>query len=102
MIKHIVFWKLAEKSDAARKSQNAAEIKTVLEELIHCIPQIKHMEVGENVNKSDAAFDVCLISVFESQEDLDIYQNHEKHIAAVQKIKHYFSDRAVCDFYDYS
>lgn len=102
MIKHVVFWKLAEKSDSALKSKSAAEIKAVLEELVNHIPQIKHIEVGENVNNSDAAFDVCLISVFESQEDLDIYQKHEKHIAAVQKIKHHFSDRAVCDFYDYS
>lgn len=102
MIKHIVFWNLLEEAEGAGKSENADKIKTMLEELVHHIPQIKHIEVGKNFNKSEFAFDLCLFSLFESKEDLEIYQNHEKHKQVAEFMKKVVSRRAVCDFDDYS
>ena len=62
MIKHIVMWKLKDNN----KEENAKKIKTMLEGLKSEIKEIEEIEVGININKSDASMDVCLVSVFKS------------------------------------
>lgn len=94
MIKHIVMWKLKDEN----KEKNALKIKKDLEALKSEISQIKEIEVGIDVNKSDAAYDVVLYSTFDSQEDLDSYQVHPKHKEAGVFIRQVVSSRVVVDY----
>lgn len=80
MIKHIVFWNLAENAEGKTKAENALFIKKELEDLINDIPELKKIEVG--INHPDAPegnYDVALYCEFDSMDDLDIYQNHPEH-----------------------
>lgn len=94
MIKHIVMWKLKDEN----KEENALKIKNDLEALKSEISEIKEIEVGIDVNKSEAAYDVVLYSIFDSQEDLDNYQVHPKHKEAGVFIRQVVSSRVVVDY----
>lgn len=94
MIKHIVAWKLKD----GDKEQNAQKVKATIESLKSKIPQVKHIEVGINFEKSDAAYDIVLYSEFASVEDLDIYQKHPEHVAAAGFVKSVVSTRVVVDY----
>lgn len=94
MIKHIVMWKLKEEN----KKENAEKIKISLEALKCDIEEIVEIEVGIDINKSDAAYDVALYSTFNSQKDLDAYQVHPKHKEAGIFIKNVVINRIVVDY----
>ncbi len=80
MIKHIVFFKLADIAEGKSKAENALFIKTELENLKAIIPQIKTIEVGINHHDADASnYDISLYSEFESLDDLNIYVQHPAH-----------------------
>lgn len=94
MIKHIVMWKLKDEC----KEENAKKIKELLESLDGTIKELKSIEVGININKSDAAMDVVLYSEFNTLEDLEIYQNHPEHVKVGSFVKTVAIERKVCDF----
>jgi len=80
MIKHIVFWNLAENAEGKTKEENALFIKQELENLINYIPELKKIEVG--INHPDAPegnYDVALYCEFDTMTDLDTYQIHPEH-----------------------
>ncbi|MDK2834550.1 MAG: hypothetical protein PWP63_1637 [Methanolobus sp.] len=64
MLKHIVMWKLKETAEGKNKLENVLLMKRMLESLPGRIPEIEFLEVGVNVNHSDAAYDVVLYSEF--------------------------------------
>ncbi len=98
MIKHIVMWKLHSAAAGYSGAENAERIRDRLLQLPEKIPQIKHFEVGVNINRGDHAFDLVLYSKFRTLEDLQIYQNHPEH----QKFKEFISDlRSEIHFIDY-
>jgi len=78
MVKHIVMWKLKDFAEGKSKEENIKFIKAELENLANIIPQIKFLEVGENI-LPDKDYDAVLYSEFESVEDVEIYQNHTEH-----------------------
>lgn len=99
MLKHIVFFQLAESAEGKSKVENAQIIKERLENLIHSIPQIKKMEVGINIpNAPKTDFDIALYSEFESFEDLDIYQDHPNHQEVAAYIGKVRTARAAVDY----
>jgi len=98
MIKHIVMWRLKELADNATKRENAEKLKEKLESLRDKIEEIKGIEVGINVNPSEAAFDVVLYSEFENLEALKIYQNHPEHKKIVDFVSRIRTDRCVVDY----
>ena len=98
MIKHIVMWRLKEFADNATKRENAEKLKERLESLRAKIAEIKEIEVGINVNSSEAAFDVVLCSEFENQEALKIYQSHPDHKKIVDFVTQIRTDRCVVDY----
>lgn len=91
MIKHIVMWDLKDEN----KLENAKKLKVSLENLKE---EINEIEVGININNSDASMDVVLYSVFNTLEDLDIYQNHPKHLKVKEFVKNISTNRKVIDF----
>lgn len=98
MIKHIVMWKLKDNAEGKPKLENAKWIKKSLEGLLGIVKEIKSMEVGVNISKSDMAFDAVLISEFETLEDLEAYRSNPAHVKISQYIKKVKDDRVVVDF----
>jgi len=98
MIKHVVMWKLKDFAEDADRERNAKRIKIELESLRQLIPQIFHLEVGINILKSDAAYDVVLLSVFKNEDDLDFYQNHPDHRAVAEFVNKVKESRIVVDY----
>ncbi len=80
MIKHIVFFKLADMAEGKTKAENAVIIKQELENLINLIPQIRKIEVGINLPEADESnYDISLYSEFDSMDDLNTYIQHSEH-----------------------
>ncbi len=70
----------------------------MLEALKGKIPEIKELEVGMDVNRSEAASDVVLYSVFENKEALEAYQKHPEHVKVVGFVKEVSAERRVVDY----
>jgi len=99
MIKHIVFWNLADSAEGKSKAENALIIKAELENLISEIPELKKIEVG--INHPDAPtgnYDVALYSEFDTMGDLDIYQHHPAHQQAAAYVKKVVTARVAVDY----
>lgn len=99
MIKHIVFFGLADSAEGKSKAENAIFIKSELENLIHLIPEIKVIEVGINCeNAPKTNHDIALYSEFDSMEDIDIYQEHPEHKRVASYIGKVRTTRAAVDY----
>ncbi|MFP4163055.1 MAG: Dabb family protein [Chitinispirillaceae bacterium] len=98
MIRHIVFFRLAENALGKTKADNAVSIKTQLEALKDEIPQIVSIEVGLNHNQNSSAWDIALVCEFRTKQDLEIYQTHPAHKKAAQFVADVRTDRAVVDY----
>lgn len=86
MVKHIVMFKLLDFAEGADKSANAKKMKELLETLPSKIDYIKYYEIGINVLESDRAWDVVLISAFDTIEDVQNYIVHPEHQKAAEFI----------------
>lgn len=91
-------WKLKEFAEGKDKLENAKIIKMGLEDLENKINQIRCIEVGININKSEQAYDVVLYSEFDSVEDLNLYQNHPDHLRISEFITNLRDVRVVTDY----
>ena len=101
MIKHVVMWKLKENAGGLDKRKNAQKIKELLESLPKKISQIKYLQVGisEDIDDANASsYDACLITLFESMEDLEIYQEHPEHKKVSAFVASVREARSVVDF----
>ncbi|NQX49827.1 Dabb family protein [Paenibacillus tritici] len=85
MIKHIVFFKLKDRSP-----EQVAETVAVLRNMEGRIPQLLSIEVGADLIHSERSFDIALVTVVASMEDLQAYQVHPAHkevIAHINEVK---------------
>lgn len=99
MIKHIVFFQLANEAEGKTKAENARIIKENLENLIHIIPELKKIEVGINLPEAPVTnYDVALYSEFESMKELDIYSKHPAHLKITEYIGKVRTVRACVDY----
>lgn len=99
MIKHIVFFGLAEEAEGKSKQEHASYIKKELENLIHLVPGLKKIEVG--INHPDAPsdnFDIVLYTEFDNMADLDAYQVHPEHKRVAAYIGKVKTSRACVDY----
>lgn len=99
MIKHIVFFGLAEMANGKSKAEHAIVIKEELENLANLIPQIIKIEVG--INHPDAPqgnYDISLYSEFESFDALNTYQEHPEHKRVAAYIGSVKIARAAVDY----
>jgi len=98
MLKHIVMWRLKDIAEGKNKEENKVIMKGKLLALEGIIPEIKYIEVGLNVNPTDAAYDIVLISHFENEEDLKTYANHPEHVKVAEFIGKVRKERVVVDY----
>ncbi len=98
MLKHIVMWKLKENAEGKGRIKNALLMKEMLETLQSTIPEIGMIEVGINVNTSDAAYDVVLYSEFRDEDALAAYQVHPDHRKVAEFVGRINDHRVVVDY----
>jgi hypothetical protein len=80
MFTHIVLFKLNDPACGQKVHDLLINMKGKIAEL-------REIEVGIDVLKSQRSFDVSLITRFDKREDLDIYQVHPVHIEVLKYIK---------------
>ncbi|MBN1043474.1 Dabb family protein [Clostridium botulinum] len=81
MFTHIVFFKL--------KDPTKENIKFVEEALLSMngnIEELKKLEVGVDVIRSERSFDIGIITRFDSKEDCLAYDINEYHVEKVKKV----------------
>lgn len=98
MVKHVVMWRLKEFAEGADKVTNARRIKRELEALRGRIPGLLSLEVGIDVERSSAAFDVVLLCELENPGALAAYQAHPLHARVAELIGKVRLERAVVDY----
>lgn len=98
MIKHIVMFKLKEWAEGRDKAGNMAALKAKLEALPAQIKEIKSFEVGINFLEASVAYDLVLVSNFESKEALYSYQKHPEHVKVAEFVGKTCESRIVVDY----
>lgn len=102
MIRHVVMWKLKDEAEGASKEKNAEKMKLILEGLKVNIDEIKSVEVGINITDEDeeagSAFDVVLISDFETELDYTMYTRNAHHKKAIEFINSVIDERHFVDY----
>ena len=93
MIKHIVFFKL---KDSSPESINRTA--DVLRNMEGKIPQLKFIEVGIDVIRSERSYDISLITEVESLEDLQAYQVHPVHQLVIQHMNEFKESSIAVDY----
>lgn len=78
MITHIVLFKL---TDATPETMAATRAKLL--SMDGKIPQLRHLEAGVDLIRSERSYDVALITRFDSLADLQTYQGHPYHAGEV-------------------
>jgi len=93
MVRHIIMWRLKERTPESKET-----MRNVLLGMKGKIPGLRSIEVGSNINATEAAYDVVLVTAHDTPAALDAYQAHPEHI----KVKAYTSQasvaKAVVDF----
>jgi len=95
MVKHIVMWRLKDKST---KDADAARIKELLESLTGRIPGLLKIEVGVNFIADANSADVVLYSEFADAAALAGYQVHPLHLEVVPQVKALAVERRSADY----
>jgi len=98
MIKHIVMFKLKEKAEGRDKAANIQLLKAMLEALPARIKEIRFFEVGVNFLQASIAYDLVLVSEFESLEALQSYQKHPEHLKVFDFVVKTCESRIVVDY----
>jgi len=93
VITHIVLFKLLDRSP-----ESIEKARAVLASLDGKIPQLRHLEVGADVLRTDRSYDLALVAKFDTLEDLNAYQIHPLH---QQVVKYMLSVRQSAVAVDY-
>ena len=98
MIKHIVCWKLHNRSRPLSENPDALAIKGALEGLRGRIPGLIHLELGFDFSETESAGDIVLYTEFESREALQGYQHHPAHVEAGKTVRPRTCERRMIDY----
>ena len=93
MVKHIVMFKLTEKT-----SENMKLATDSLRSLENKIETLKSIEIGTDFLESDRSYDIVLTAHFENQEGLKTYSSHENHLPVVKIMRSLCSSSVVVDY----
>lgn len=99
MVKHIVFFRLADEAEGKTKLENAQIIKQGLMSLLDKVPVLQFERVGINIpNAKKTDYDICLECEFNTWADVDTYQNHPEHLKVAAYIAKCRTARAAVDY----
>lgn len=99
MVKHIVLFKLKEDVPAQKKLEAMRSFKAAIEALPQRIEVIRKVEVGLNINPSEA-WNIALYSEFDTLDDVKLYAAHPDHVAAGKLLAEVKESRACVDYED--
>ena len=91
MVKHVVMWTLKDKGDAPN-------LKAAIDNMKGKVSSMVDVECGINYNPGSAACDLILISVHNSKEELDAYQDDPIHGEVKKLVGAAVTARYVVDF----
>lgn len=97
MVRHIVLWNFKEEMSAEEKKAAGAKMKELLEPIKEKVPGAVEIQVVVNELESSNR-DVALLSVFETAEALQKYQNHPDHVAAGGYVRSVTCNRSCFDY----
>lgn len=80
MFTHIVFFKLESSTE-----ENIKKAEQILKSMEGSISELKNIEVGVDILKTDRSYDIALITRFDSKEDYKIYAVSDFHVNYVLK-----------------
>ena len=99
MVKHVVFFRLADMAEGKTKLENAQIIKQGLLSLLDKVLVLRSEKVGINIpNATKTDFDICLECEFDTWADVDTYQNHPEHLKVAAYIAKCRTARAAVDY----
>lgn len=98
MIKHVVLFKMKAFGSETEKADVRDQIKDSLLALKDKINELKFIEVGTNYQIEAASYDICLITHFDTIEDLKIYVVHPDHVKVSSLVRENTVERAAVDF----
>ena len=87
--------------DGSKFQFQVSEISKIEEALLSLwgkIDELKYIEVGVNYDLAAKSFDICLISHFESVDQLDAYRIHPEHLKVAKLIGQHAVERAAVDY----
>ena len=93
MIKHIVMFKLSEKTP-----ENMEYAIKSLKSLEGNIETLKAIEIGSDFLESERSYDIVLTAQFDNQEDLKFYAQHENHLPVVKIMRSLCTSSVVVDY----
>lgn len=82
MITHIVLFKLIDRSP-----ENISKTREALYGLWGRVPQIRRIEVGVDLVRSERSYDLALVAWFSTLSDLEAYQSHPAHVEVLEYVK---------------
>ena len=90
MLIHIVCWKYKLETNEATRGQHRKRLRA----LTKIIPEIRTMEVGQDILHLERSFDTGLVATFDDRGGLDVYTEHPDH-QAVAAMGREISERVV-------
>ena len=97
-VRHIVIWKLNNRTVPLAKCEDALAIRDALLNLKGRIPGLLHLDVGFDYSEKESAGDVVLVTDFESREALANYQHHPEHVNVGSVVRPRVCDRRMIDY----
>lgn len=98
MINHVVLFKLKNYDSESQKQTEISKIEEALLSLFGKIVELKYIEVGVNYDLATKLHDICLITHFESVDELDVYRTHPEHLKVAALIGQHAVERASVDY----
>jgi len=98
MINHVVLFKLKKYDSESEKQNVISSIEDALLGLSGKITELKYIEVGVNYELTTKSHDICLVSHFETVEQLDAYRVHPDHLKVAELIGQHVVERAAVDY----
>jgi hypothetical protein len=93
MVKHIVFLKLKDNSE-----ENKRNLQSKILSMKGKIDYLVNIEAGVNFSEEERAYDVVLLSDFNSKEDLAKYATDPIHLRVIDFIKSLQATTKVVDY----
>jgi len=98
MINHTVLFKMKDFDSSSAKKEAIDRLTAALLNLKNEISELKHIEVNQHYTLDAPSFDICLVTHFDSIDDLDVYRVHPEHLKVIDLVKELTTERAAVDF----
>ena len=97
MIEHVVMWKFADTAEGKTREENMQIVRDRLMALPAVIPEIKFMQIGRDVSRTEMSYDMMLVTRFESLDALHTYKVHPAHVEVASYVAKVKVARVVLD-----